>query len=381
MLSIHAERWIKNLKDTDHKIYWFDVLNRGSLDSNIVPIKRQFRNWQSRKTPYVKGEYAFSKKLPYLYSKIESILRVTVAEYLDYIIKNFEPDVIQSFEMQSCSYPILKTMNKHPNIKWIYSCWGSDLFYYSKSDFHRKNIKKILKRVDYIFTDCERDYKLAKFLNFNGKLLGILPGGSGYAINKLNLHKTNLTDRNIILVKGYEHDFGRALNVIKALQVIEKELCDYKIVVFAAHEIVIDYITNNQLNFTYYARKELSHTDLLKLMGKSLIHIGNSISDGIPNTLLEAIIMGAFPIQSNPGGATEEYLVDKKNGFLISNPDDINDISHLILKAINSFDLIISAEKMNSTLSKKRLDENNIRKTIINSYEKVFNDLEINIKN
>ena len=44
----------------------------------------------------------------------------------------------------------------------------------------------------------------------------------------------------------------------------------------------------------------LPQDELMKLIGKSLIYIGNSISDGMPNTLLEAIVMGVFRIQSNP---------------------------------------------------------------------------------
>ena len=55
---------------------------------------------------------------------------------LEKIIREIQPDIIHSFEMQSCSYPILKTMNKFPNNKWLYSCWGSDLFYYQKNKGH-----------------------------------------------------------------------------------------------------------------------------------------------------------------------------------------------------------------------------------------------------
>jgi hypothetical protein len=42
--------------------------------------------------------------------------------------------------------------------------------------------------------------------------------------------------------------------------------------------------------------------------GQSILHIGNSISDGMPNALLEAMGMGAFPIQSNPGKVSEEVI-------------------------------------------------------------------------
>lgn len=82
--------------------------------------------------------------------------------------------------------------------------------------------------------------------------------------------------------------------------------------------------------------------EVIKLMGQSLIYIGNSNSDGIPNTLLEAICMDVFPIQSNPGGATAEIIQHAVNGMLIENCEDVFEIKMMIFNAISSlsdFDL------------------------------------------
>jgi glycosyltransferase involved in cell wall biosynthesis len=90
-------------------------------------------------------------------------------------------------------------------------------------------------------------------------------------------------------------------------------------------------------------------------MGKSLIYIGNNISDGTPNTLLEALIMGAFPIQSNPGGASME-LINKDNGLLIENPDSVLEIKALILKALSGEIDFEKAFNYNEELAKSKLD-------------------------
>lgn len=82
-------------------------------------------------------------------------------------------------------------------------------------------------------------------------------------------------------------------------------------------------------------------------MGKSLIYIGNSNSDGIPNTLIEAICMGTFPIQSNPGRVTEEVIINKKNGFIIQNCEDILEITSLLLKVVKNKELIFAANTYN----------------------------------
>jgi hypothetical protein len=354
--SVHAIRWIENLKDAGHELYWFDILNRGSINVSIELT--QILNWNKRKIIYIKGEHFLRKKIPRLYFKIQPLLEITVKEKMEDIILKIKPDVVHSFEMQGCSYPILNTMLKYPKLKWIYSCWGSDLYYYKDFKNHNIKIKQVLSRVNFLHTDCLRDYKIAKELGFNGEYLGVIPGGGGFKLSEFKNLKLPINDRNVILVKGYEHKFGRALNVLKALRMLTNELIEYKVVVFGAHQKIIDFINENELNFKVFNRDELLHNELITLMGGAKIYIGNSISDGMPNTLLEAVIMNAFPIQSNPGNVTSEIIENEMNGLLINNPDDITEIRAQIEKALqlDREGKFIESTRINNKIANNRLD-------------------------
>ena len=369
MPSIHVIRWIENLKDTSYEMYWFDVLGRGRLET--IDSVTQFVDWKQRKVPNIKGEYFVKKKAPSIYSIFHSFLEVSANEELEKILKEIKPDVVHSFEMQHGSYPIVKAMNKFSHVKWIYSCWGSDLYYYKNFKSHRKKIREVLKRINYLHTDCARDFVLAKELGFKGKHAGIIPGGSGYDLEEFSKFKIPVSDRKIILVKGYQHTFGRALNVIKALQNIPEIIANYEVVVFGAHSDVINYITLNQLKFKTFTRNELSQREVMQLMGKSLIYIGNNISDGMPNTLLEAIIMNAFPIQSNPGNVTSEIIDNESNGLLIANPEDIKAIEELIISAIKNPLRIASAAVINTKIAAEKLDKKKVRKEVISLYKQL----------
>ena len=366
MPSIHVIRWINNLKDSDHELFWFDVTNKGKLE--VIDKVHQFANWNSRKIRPIKGEYFLSRKAPFLYEKIRPFLEVTENEYLEKIINEIKPDVVHSFEMQSCSYQIRKTMEKHPDLKWIYSCWGNDLYYYKNFKEHRAAIKKVLKRVNHIHTDCQRDFDIAKSVGFKGKHLGVIPGGTGYKLDKLQKFKIPIGQRKLILVKGYEHIFGRGLTIIKALEEITEEIKDYEVIVFAAHPIVIEYVKQKKLPFTTFDRHGLKHDKVLELMGKALVYIGNSISDGMSNTLLEAIVMGAFPIQSNPGNVSEEIINDKINGLIINNPESTLEIKNLILDALKDRQRLIMASEINSEIAKTRLDFETNRNKVLAIY-------------
>ena len=367
MPSVHVIRWIENLKDTSHELFWFDVLDRGRLDT--LDSVTQVVNWKKRKVKYIKGEYFLSKKFPKVYEKVHPYLEVTANEALKRVLLDIKPDVVHSFEMQGCSYPIFKVMQECPNIKWLYSCWGNDLYYYQQFPIHLKKIKLVLSRVNYLHTDCKRDFELAKQLGFQGKHVGVIPGGTGYKLQDLEIYKLPLEERKIILVKGYEHHLGRGLNVVKALQGIQNLIQHYKVVVFGAHTKVIDYINSQNLNFTVFDRHGLSHDELLKIMGRSLIYVGNSISDGMPNTLLEAIVMGVFPIQSNPGGVTGEIIENGKNGFLIQDPNNIKEIQQHIEEALKDNERLRNAQSINHSIS-RQLDYFLNQKKVVELYER-----------
>ena len=353
MNSIHAKRWISNVENDRRELYWWDITSSGKMDlqENVT----QITDWKTRKIKYLKGEHFLRKNVRPLYDLIEPILQITIAEKLELLIKEIKPDVIHSFEMQTCSYPIQKVISRHKNISWIYACWGNDLYYFQNIKHHKYKIQQVLKRVNYLQTDCARDITLAKSLGYKGPNLDVIPTGGGFNLNEINTMKLPVYQRKIILVKGYENNFGRAINVLNALTRIKENLCDYEVVVFASHPVVMDYVKRNSLPYKVLSKEALSHFEVLELMGKSLIYIGNNISDGTPNTLLEALIMGAFPIQSNPGGASME-LVNKDNGLLIENPDSVLEIKALILKALSGEIDFEKAFNYNEELAKSKLD-------------------------
>lgn len=374
MPSLHAVRWIENLSETGYELYWFDVLGKGKLPTEITV--QQITGWKKRKVSYIKGEYFLKKKTTTFYNTLQPFLEVTANEKLDLILQEIQPDIVHSFEMQSCSYPILKTMQKYPNIKWLYSCWGSDLFHFQNQPKHLSKIKAVLNRIQYLHTDCKRDVAIAKDLGFKGKHTEVIPGGGGFHLKLFLPYIQSVSERKIILIKGYQHQFGRGLVLVKAMQNIKENIQNLglEVVIFGAHPAVIDYVAAKQLPYQVYDRNGLAHQDLLKLMGKAVLYLGNSISDGMPNTLLEAMIMGAFPIQSNPGDVTAEIITHGENGYLIENSNDYKVVSDLILKVLQQSELLQKAFKINQKIAKERLAFQVNQQKIVALYQQIENN-------
>lgn len=373
---IHAARWIGQLKEAGHEIHVFDCLDR-EIHPELL-WTTYYTNWSKRKLPNLKGEYFLEKKMPSVYSKIAPYLKVTASEKLEELIKEIKPDLVHSLEMQSQTYPLLK-VRKKIHFNWAYFSWGSDLYLYQNNASHQQKIKEVLSKVNYLFIDNSRDIKLAKSLDYKGETMPVFPGGGGYSLEEYKQYLKPVSERKLIIIKGYHHWAGRALSVLNALEILIETIKNYEIYVYSAHDLVIDKIDElnlkYNLNIKYSSRKnEITHQALLEKFGSAKIAIGNSISDGIPNTLLEAIILGAFPIQSNPGGASEDYILDGKNGFLINNPENSEEISKIIYKALKDDEMLEKAFLMNQQIA-EQLEYKTIKTSVLKNYAKIESEL------
>ena len=80
--------------------------------------------------------------------------------------------------------------------------------------------------------------------------------------------------------------------------------------------------------------------------------------------------MGAFPLQSNPGGVTEEVIEDGKNGLLIASPENPAYIAVRIENALNEPKMIREAFTRNTELS-QRWEFEKIKSDVLKAYNHI----------
>jgi hypothetical protein len=266
-----------------------------------------------------------------------------------------------------------RTVSPFPT--WIYSSWGNDLFLFGRMSDHQRRIRDVLTHCDYLITDCRRDVQLARDFGFAGELLGTYPTGGGFELTKMRTlrQEGSVAARRVIAVKGYNGGQfeARGLVAIEALRRTTPLLRDYEIVVYSAAPEVAVAVEN--LKRTCGVRASVLpqslHADILRLMGLSRIAIGLGKSDGSPNTLLEAIIMGAFPIQSDTI-STGEWIDSGRNGLLVP-PEDPEAVAAAIRRAITESSLVECAADINARIADERLDRERIRSEVVSLYTRV----------
>ncbi|MFT5251375.1 MAG: glycosyltransferase involved in cell wall biosynthesis [Flavobacteriales bacterium] len=374
MVSIpnhHFFQWVDQLKDCGHDVIWFDASDGGSHVERINWVN-QIKGWKL-KWNFPK-RHSLKQYFPLFYKGIQKWNERDITDVFENIIQEYQPDIVHSFEMHLAGLPILAVMQKHKDIPFIYSSWGSDMFYYSQLGIAKSQVSNFLERVNYLITDCHRDYKIALENGYKNTFLGVYPGNGGIAIDTTKIKDTQ--QRKTIMIKGYDDGVGMALKVIQALELISISLIkNYSIVVYSADASIIHHLKSatyfESLKVRVIKRGEfISNSELLEIMGQSVLHIGNSISDGMPNALLEAMGMGAFPIQSNPGKVSEEVIKEGVNGLLINDPFNTQKIADGIELVILNLEMRAQAQVYNVDFIQKNYNRLALKKEIIDNYEK-----------
>jgi glycosyltransferase involved in cell wall biosynthesis len=377
--SIHTARWTSQLEGQGWDLHLFGGTHakpnrelRGVTVHRLVqsplsraPVEQRAMHW-----PLWRGETRITTML-------EGMDRYSRPARLARLIDELRPDLVHSLEMQLGGYLTWQARQRcvSPFPTWIYSSWGSDLFYFGRMPEHQQKIRDVLTHCDYLFTDCRRDVQLAHDHGFNGELLGIYPGGGGFELAKMRAFRdtSGVAARRVIAVKGYHGGQfeARGLVAVEALRRCAEMLQGYEIVVYSAAPEVAAAVDDLKHTSGVKARvlPQSLHSDILALMGRSRMAIALGMSDGSPNTLLEAMIMGAFPVQSDTI-STGEWIESGKNGFLVL-PEDPEAVAAAIRRAISDDSLVEHAAEINTGIVNERLDRVQIRREVVSLYRRV----------
>jgi glycosyltransferase involved in cell wall biosynthesis len=112
-----------------------------------------------------------------------------------------------------------------------------------------------------------------------------------------------------------------------------------------------------------------SHADMLRLMARARIDLAVNTGDGTPNTMLEAMMMGAFPIQSDTESA-KEWITPGANGLLV-HPQRAETVTQALRELLKNTELVEQAAMQNEQLTRTRIEASVLLPQIRAMYEKV----------
>ena len=372
--SVHTARWVKQLVDQDWKIYIFPSTGVEELHTDLTSVVVVRSNYRKiRDALSVLGLGFMARLVRYLERKFSA----DQSKQLRNVIVKLHPDLIHSLEIQAAGYLTLDAKKIfHGNFPpWIVTNWGSDIFLFGKLQRHKEKIHDVLAGCDYYSCECERDAKLALEFGFNKTVLPVFPNTGGFELGQLEKlrHGIPPSGRKIIMLKGYQHWAGRALTGLRALERCEDALGGYMIVIFSAPpevEMAAELLTLKTGIATRIVPHDTTHQEMLALHAKARISIGLSISDAISTSLLEAMVMGSFPIQSCTACA-DEWVQHGVSGMIVP-PEDPDVVEMAIRMALAEDGLVDKAAEINWQIALTRLDGTLLKQKAADMYRSIL---------
>jgi glycosyltransferase involved in cell wall biosynthesis len=380
-VSIHTARWISQINDQGWDLHLFDML--GSFPHAELGGVTEYSLLFPRKMPRPGAVPSYGNPFfmrrgwdPFPLSLLGFFTRRVFRDRvvrLAQLIRKLRPDIIHSFELQTQSYHLVevaKLLGGELGAPWIVNTWGSDIFYFQHFPEHLEKIRILLGQCDYLIPDCARDEALARSYGFNGNVPLILPGAGGYPIKNMRRSVASgpPSNRRVVMVKGYQGWAGRAIDALEALRLCEDLLAGFEIVVYAASPATVQKV--RELRASTGLRVQVlprsPHAEIVKLFGISRLAIGINETDGVPNAMLEAMTMGAFPIQSDTQ-STAEWIRNAENGLLVAS-NHPSDIAAAVRRALQDDGLVDRAAEINLTLVSERLDLAVVKPQVIRMY-------------
>ena len=381
--SVHSQKWIGYFIEKKHDVFIYsttpfqDNFLGAKVYSEGLPAKQadaSANDWLSKIHKFHFAWFAvpIAEKI-FLLSKFLKI-RTSVFRHKDAassILSSVNPDLIHCLRIPNEGFIGMMLQSSAP---LVVSTWGNDLTYWAQIPAFRKMTENTLKRADFLFTDCERDVRLAHKYGFSGrKPFVVLPGAGGMMPEDLKAGEEALglrTDffrenfgiegRPILLsLRGFGSQDIDNMPLLKACTLLAGRGVDLRLVIAGKKNgfryfKLQRFIKTHRLERRVFLVDEMPHGKALEALRGADFSVSISRNDGTPNSMLEAMTFGAIPVMSNIE-SIREWITDGKNGYLLE-PRNPRSVADTLLRAFAGAAEHAAMRKTNYELIAARAD-------------------------
>ena len=290
-------------------------------------------------------------------------------------IAALEPDLVHAMRIP---FEGMLAANADPSYPLLISVWGNDFTLHAPATPWMKQFtRRTLQRATALHVDCYRDRRLAHDWGFPEELpILVLPGAGGVrrelfyrgeASKKTEGQSYDSLfqglDREVPVVanpRGFRASvrndtFFKAIPLILEKRPETIFLCP-AMAQEAEAEAWIDRLGIKSTSVRLLPKLSPEQMGMVFRRGQVMVSITEH--DGTPNTLLEAMACGSFPVVGDLE-SVREWIEDGINGFLV-NPDDPEEAARAVLQALSSERLRARAAVHNQEVIDKRAEQGKV---------------------
>lgn len=345
-----------------------------AYDRNMIPGPRIVRA-------------AFRRLLGVAHRVFRAGYRTSIEGALAKAILDWKPDVIHTLGFDPASYLYSRTReNFHIEGigRWVAQARGGpDLELQRYSDQFLTEMIEVFEKCDHFIADNEQNYAFALSAGLDpGKIrnpgMGVVSGAGGIdcdALEQMQVVAPSKRERVIVWPKAYETYTSKALPVFEAILKVWDRIqpCRIEMLWLVQSDVKIWY----EKLFPEHIKKgcpfhgRLTREETLEKIAGARVMIAPSLSDGIPNTMMEAMALGAAPLVS-PLDTIMPVVRDEENVLFARNlyPDEI---AEALVRLMNDDDLVDRMAANNRVAIRKLADRTQVKHQALRFYEEVAN--------
>jgi glycosyltransferase involved in cell wall biosynthesis len=374
-----AQHWIANLQALGYSISLISTFPCNPLDGLdnffVLPVafSRLGRSTgpessalspQSRKTPTRQLILCFTPALQILRYILGPLTLLKFARPYQKLVKEIKPDLVHAlripFEGMLGSYTPL-------DFPFIAATWGNDLTLHAKaSPLMRCFTKRCLKRANGFSADTQRDVTLARTWGLPVETPSlVVPGSGGLDLNAIlaapafdpSAYGLPSTGNFVVNPRGIRPKSVHQEVFFKAIPIILKQRPDTHFICpgLAGNYHAENWVRRLGVQKNTHLLPKLPQPQLWSLMKASQIFVSPSSHDGTPNSLLEAMACGCFPVAGDIE-SLQEWIQDGSNGFLVD-PRSPQSLAGALCQALDNQPLHQKAAEHNLILIRERASQ------------------------
>jgi glycosyltransferase involved in cell wall biosynthesis len=253
----------------------------------------------------------------------------------------------------------------------LVSVWGNDFTFWARNPIIARQTRQALNRADALHSDCRRDIRLAvQSFGFDGrKAAKVLPGAGGIQAEVFHpgepdteLRKQLGISTSAPVVINPRGPRGNVCNDVffNAIPIILNE-CPKAVFLCSAMQGNTKAETSvNRLAIQGSVRllPRVPREWMSNFFRLASVTVSPSLHDGTPNTLLEAMACGCFPIVGDIE-SVREWITDGING-LVCDATNPQSIAQTIIRALHDPQLRGRASEHNVRLISERAEYNKV---------------------
>jgi glycosyltransferase involved in cell wall biosynthesis len=276
------------------------------------------------------------------------------AQRLRAIVERVQPDLVHALRIP---YEGMLAANAGLYVPLIVSVWGNDFTLHAPSTpLMRHHTHWTMLATDALHADCERDIRLAREWGLvPSKPILVSPGNGGIHTDIFFPPARPVEEPVIFNPRGFRA-YVRNDTFFRAIPLVLKEIPNARFVCasMAGQAEALNWVKTLCIEKSVELLAPRPHAEMAEVYRSAQIIVSPSTHDGTPNTLLEGMACGCFPIAGNLDSICE-WITDSTNGLLVD-AGDPSALAEAIVKAVKSKDLRTQAAGQNEAIIASRAE-------------------------